>query len=989
MRISAILTVFAIMSQDVGMLFLGLNSGSLSYMPEYGANTVQANLNSLLHRIFEGYKKFPDVTSVHEAMNLTYEIWPRYGLPAITDAHCKLEYVDEAGLTRSAARGVATYCDKTVFLNQLKNVLPNMEATTSLHKYEDFTGNGMQIRNVLFMSFYRNTNSHVRRESATIGEIKDYVHETRKKARTDPNIRTRDVLIIGDFNDEKFTFDKDSDLREITHPALFHQHNADSGKTFIDRIFTNIPSARILEVFGTVENKTNNDEGLMGHKPYLIQIGKPLQGAKTVSSTNNGALKKEGKKWKKVDSLKSENYPDTEEGIENFAVDLMQKTSEIFKKCTKTRLRTPKSANQCAIDLLNSISNDEINKQKASTTMYGFVELMTGPGETTERSKPTLEEFKKLVEDKLANLKRPNRTTALNTARKIWDGRKKVEHHFPSRVAFKAIIKHSSRSNARDIFGISPRQLKLLIKASPGAFESFYLLSEKISRVGFIPKCWKKDCIFFLYKRKNSRLDAKNYRPITIAVAYIKIYCKVMMSKWTVVNDLNFRNHAYTGGKSCLTAVFDVMEAVNDVRKLGKEFAETDSEHDIIPLIFCEDISGAFESIYHDVLIEYVQLNFEDTADFQLDKLTKSYLTREPVITDRETGEKISFSKTYEDQTSPQGSSASPPWWRVFDGCITELYMEAANKVAETCTDIVFFDHFSYSDDKLSILGLKVKKTEDIGLTKLKISKISSIFRELLVQATGAMGCKINPDKSEIVVPERYEDKNIPEKDKKLKEHFVWLGYSFNLLKGRLNFTRRRMNARLENARRDCMKVFHLISSTAVRRRVFQVYVRPVIDWFVPVVALNKRADHKSMDPLERFQHTIMAAALKCPNGVSRHELIKTLHETSINTKITLFAQRWSFLFKRSVEKLKGDIVSQTKRMTLRSGKIIIPKKWTGADPLDFGDMMVVRFEDFKGKDLELPVSREFNARDADEWTKKKKAEIKARINERLNFIYT
>ena len=670
-------------------------------------------------------------------------------------------------------------------------------------------------------------------------------------------------------------------------------------------------------------------------------------------------------------------------------MDLQQRASKIFQKCTKTRLKTPKSANQNAIDLLNSISNDEINNQKASTTMYGFVELMTGPAETTERSKPTLEEFKKLVEGKLAGLKRPNRTTALNTARKIWEGRTKVEHHFPSRVAFKAIIKHSSRSNARDIYGISPRLLKLLIKASPGAFESFYLISRKIARVGFIPKCWKKDCIFFLYKRKNSRLDAKNYRPITIAVSFIKIFCKVMMSKWTVVNDLNFRNHAYTGGKSCLTAVFDVMEAVSDVRKLAAELGETDSEHEIIPLIFCEDISGAFESIFHDILVEYVQLNFQDTDDFKLDKLTKSYLTREPVITDRETGEKISFEKVFDDQTSPQGSSASPPWWRVFDCCITELYMEAANKVAETCKDIVFFDHFSYSDDKLSILGLKVKKTEDVEVTKIKISKISSIFRELLVQATGAMGCKINPDKSEIVVPEKYEDKHVPEKDKKLKEHFIWLGYSFNLLKGRLNFTRRRMNARLENARRDCQKVFHLISSTAVRRRVFQVYVRPVIDWFIPVVALNKRADHKAMDPLERFQHTILASVLKCPTSVSRFEMVKTMHETTINTKITLFALRWRYLFKRSVEELKGNLETETKGMTLRGGKIIVPKKWSGADQLDFGDMMVTRFEDFKNEDLDLPVPRDFNARDAEKWASNKKAEIRARINERLNFIYT
>ena len=97
--------------------------------------------------------------------------------------------------------------------------------------------------------------------------------------------------------------------------------------------------------------------------------------------------------------------------------------------------------------------------------------------------------------------------------------------------------------------------------------------------------------------------------------------------------------------KSCLTAV------------------QAFTSLDIIPLIFCEDISEAFERTLKYVLIAYVQLKFYDTENFKLDKLTKSYLTEEPVITDRETGEKISFTKVFDDQTSPQGSSASRPLW--------------------------------------------------------------------------------------------------------------------------------------------------------------------------------------------------------------------------------------------------------------------------------------------------------------------------------------
>ena len=147
-------------------------------------------------------------------MNSNYEIWPRYGAPAITDSQCKLEYVDEAGLTRSAARGVATYCDKTAFLNRLQNVQPNLEATTTLHKYEDFTGNAMRMRNVVFMSFHRNTNTNVRKDSATIAEIKTTFRK-REGSKNGPADQHKRCTDCGGLN-----FDSESDLRNHASSTL-------------------------------------------------------------------------------------------------------------------------------------------------------------------------------------------------------------------------------------------------------------------------------------------------------------------------------------------------------------------------------------------------------------------------------------------------------------------------------------------------------------------------------------------------------------------------------------------------------------------------------------------------------------------------------------------------------------------------------------------------------------------------------------------------
>ena len=111
---------------------------------------------------------------------------------------------------------VATYCDKTAFLNRLQNVQPNLEATTTLHKYEDFTGNAMRMRNVLFMSFYRNTNTNVRKDSATIAEIEERLRSGNakegKNGPADQHKRCTDC--------EGLNFDSESDLRNHASSTL-------------------------------------------------------------------------------------------------------------------------------------------------------------------------------------------------------------------------------------------------------------------------------------------------------------------------------------------------------------------------------------------------------------------------------------------------------------------------------------------------------------------------------------------------------------------------------------------------------------------------------------------------------------------------------------------------------------------------------------------------------------------------------------------------
>lgn len=103
-------------------------------------------------------------------------------------------------------------------------------------------------------------------------------------------LRTQDVykvLIVGDFNSEARLNFGDR-FTEIENDRLYHKHNNHTRKTKIDRIFSNFSSEiRIEAVYPSIEavNKNTEETRDLGHKAYVLQIGRKIQVQKSTRNS--------------------------------------------------------------------------------------------------------------------------------------------------------------------------------------------------------------------------------------------------------------------------------------------------------------------------------------------------------------------------------------------------------------------------------------------------------------------------------------------------------------------------------------------------------------------------------------------------------------------------------------------------------------------------------------------------------------------------------
>ena len=126
-------------------------------------------------------------------------------------------------------------------------------------------------------------------------------------------------------------------------------------------------------------------------------------------------------------------------------------------------------------------------------------------------------------------------------------------------------------------------------------------------------------------------------------------------------------------------------------------------------------------------------------------------------------------------------------------------------------------------------------------------------------------------EKSEVVICNNWITPAIDSKNS-----FVWLGYSLELDNQYfLKFTESRMIQKFNHARRCMDKVFQHLTDAYTKLRIWTVYISPIIEWFLPVIATKKRHEFAGTNKIESFQHQTLCSVFGALQSVKRIELCK------------------------------------------------------------------------------------------------------------------
>ena len=346
--------------------------------------------------------------------------------------------------------------------------------------------------------------------------------------------------------------------------------------------------------------------------------------------------------------------------------------------------------------------------------------------------------------------------------------------------------------------------------------------------------------------------------------------------------------------------------------------------------------------------------------------------------------------QTFKDQSSPQGDSLSPPWWRLTDQAFSRLYTNALRDLVEFNPDVYSYKHVSFSDDHLTVIALKVRIGTRTEVIKQCILNVGHTCRNMLRSATKSMGCGVNETKSEIVVMEKFSDKKIKDIEQIMKSNVVWLGQSLLLANDKtLRFTEFRLENRLEKMRREFSKVFLSVDNLATRRLFYQTYIKPVIDYFLPVAMLQNTGRYCKMLALERFQHRTLAAVIGITKNVDRYELLNICQETTIQNKLYILSEQMLPLFPRNSEEV-AEVVEVPIVMTRSGGFARCDQNtaWKASKNKDFGDKVNALAKIQREKQFSYKKYGDFDVSKALQWRAEKNGQIQWRIHERVTSHY-
>ena len=774
-------------------------------------------------------------------------------------------------------RGVCSYtCSGDAFIDP--HCKSEISSTIHQYMYKNPRRRN-KVGRVAILNCYRNhaqsTNDFTQQISALMNRI-------------DSASGVNKFVCAGDFNDEDVSI---PGLSEITHPLLSHKHNNTSAACYIDKVFSNLTDVAIIDVMNSLENKGPG----LGHKLFIVKVGKsPASPSKIVKILKPARLRKAAKQINLSEF--SEHFWD-QGCIEERGLDLNRILDVIVEDATVTKVvnSAPKDKKIVTLDDIES-KIDIPNDKHIHKHFYDFVDLFRKKKvRDTSSIRPKLHDFVKVLELKLKNLNKPNlsltgalieETHSVTRASSHWQRFASHRHKggtrssasgssyspsFPSLENFRKLVFSLSNSNAKDHTGMSTKNFKTILKYSPDMMKCMFYLSRRIFAEGVMPACLKQDRISFLYKRKNCRKLAKNYRPITIAPVTGKVIEKILAAELDKIDDGNSWNHAYKKAKSTQSAVINAIETVDRLSKEAKTWQKKGFNAKVV--LMAEDISSAFESIDGGAVCSYLK-PFDTNPRFKMAAITRSYLDRDSQVS--ENNELSPVTKPSSSRSSPQGSILSCRYWRIFDGLATRMFVNSMVSITEASPIMKSFNHISYADDHLS-LCLFVWQGDPSP--PMEVTHHILTTRKVFDESTKAIGCGMNPDKSEIIIDAAIKGLDKSDFDKS----FVWLGYSLSLKDNLLIFNKDKFNSKKHEIRNYVRDIFSYAPTISVRRKIFMVYIAPIIDYYLPTLIMSNQ---NAANDLELFQKEILKMVLGVSKSCPGNQVEKVLGINPVNYRL-------------------------------------------------------------------------------------------------------
>ena len=299
----------------------------------------------------------------------------------------------------------------------------------------------------------------------------------------------------------------------------------------------------------------------------------------------------------------------------------------------------------------------------------------------------------------------------------------------------KKVIRSMKPSTSEDIYGLPQKVLKTWAKSNRGISNAIWCIINRSFATGTFPSAWKKAKLTFLYKGSGDRLDASNYRPLSMlhpAGKALEVCATEQLTKFLEVNRLlPASQHGFRRGRSTITAITDALNWTDEQKRDGKRRA-----------LIAFDFSSAFDMVSHVVL----NRKFEHLgADTTCRSWFTSFMSNRVMAVSVEG----KLSNTFElDTCAPQGSSLSPILYLACccdigrhldrdDGCSSMMYaddtsiaishrdpekvIEAMERACESMAE--------YSSK--NGLALNLKKTMWIAMDNLKSDHIKVDDKEI------------------------------------------------------------------------------------------------------------------------------------------------------------------------------------------------------------------------------------------------------------------